>query len=54
MYIIFKPFNLYTEQIIREAGVMKGVTVGGANINNLRYAHDTNLLTCNEKISKTL
>ena len=28
---------------------MKGVTVGGANINNLRYADDTALLTCNEK-----
>ena len=28
---------------------MKGVTVGGANINNLRYADDTALLACNEK-----
>ena len=27
---------------------MKGVTVGGANINNLRYADDTALLACNE------
>ena len=42
-------FNLYTEQIFREVGVMKGVTVGGANINNLRYADDTALLACNEK-----
>ena len=42
-------FNLYTEQIFRELGVMKGVTVGGANINNLRYADATALLICNEK-----
>ena len=42
-------FNLYTEQILREVGVMKGVTVGGANINNLRYSDDTALLTSNEK-----
>ena len=28
---------------------MKGVAVGGDNINNLRYADDTALLTCNEK-----
>ena len=42
-------FNLYTEQIVIEVGVMKGVTVGGANINNLRYADDTALLACNEK-----
>ena len=42
-------FNLYTEQIFREVGVMKGVTVGGANISNLRYANDTALLACNEK-----
>ena len=28
---------------------MKGVTVGGININNLRYADDTVLPTCNEK-----
>ena len=28
---------------------MKRVTVGGVNINNLRYTDDTVLLTCNEK-----
>ena len=49
MCTIFKPFNLYKEQIFREVGVMKGSTVGGANINNLRYADDTTLLACNEK-----
>ena len=42
-------FNLYTEQIFREIGFLKGDTVGGANISNLRYADDTALLTCNEK-----
>ena len=42
-------FNLHTEQIFREVGVIKGVTVGGANINNLRFSNDTALLACNEK-----
>ena len=49
MCIILKPFNLYTEQIFREVEIMKRVTVGGVNINNLRYTDDTVLLTCNEK-----
>ena len=37
-------FNLYTEKIFREVGDMKGVNIGGVNINNLRYADDTVLL----------
>ena len=41
--------NLYIEQIFRDVGVMKGVTAGGANMKNLRYADDTALLTCNEE-----
>ena len=37
-------FNLYTEKIFREVEDMKGVMVGGININNLRYADDTALV----------
>ena len=37
-------FNLYTERVFREIDDMKGVNVGGVNINNLRYADDTVLL----------
>ena len=36
--------NLYTEKIFREVEDMKGVYIGGVNINNLRYADDTVLL----------
>ena len=37
-------FNLYTEKIFREVEDMKGVNIGGVNINNLKYADDTVLL----------
>ena len=37
-------FNLYTEKIFREVEDMKGVNIGGVNINNLSYANDTVLL----------
>ena len=37
-------FNLYTEKIFREVEDMKGVNIGGVNINNLRYADETVLL----------
>ena len=37
-------FNLYTEKIFREVEHMKGINIGGVNINNLRYADDTVLL----------
>ena len=37
-------FNLYTEKIFREVEDMKGVNIGGVNINNLRYADDIVLL----------
>ena len=42
-------FNLYTEKIFREIEDMEGVNVGGHNINNLRYADDTSLLTLEEQ-----
>ena len=37
-------FNLYTKKIFREMEDMKGVMVGGVNINKLRYADDTVLV----------
>lgn len=37
-------FNLYTEKIFRQVEDMKGIMVGGVNINNLRYADDTVLI----------
>ena len=42
-------FNLYTEFIFRELETMPGLTVGGRNINNLRYADDTVLLATDQQ-----
>ena len=38
-------FNLYTEKIFREVEDIKGINIRGVNINNLRYADDTVLLS---------
>lgn len=40
-------FSVYTELIFREFEDMKGVNIGGRNINNLRYADNTALLSDN-------
>ena len=40
-------FNLYAEYIMRNAGLEEaqaGIKTAGRNINNLRYADDTNLM----------
>ena len=40
-------FNLYTEYIMRNAGLdeaQTGIRTAGRNINNLRYADDTTLM----------
>ena len=45
-------FNLYTERIMRNAGLDEleaGIKTGRRNINNLRYADDTTLMAENEK-----
>ena len=45
-------FNLYAEYIVRNAGleeVQAGIKIAGRNINNLRYADDTNLMEENEE-----
>ena len=41
-------FNLYEEYIMRNAGreeAQAGIKIAGRNINNLRYADDTTLMT---------
>ena len=45
-------FNLYTEHIMRNAGLdelQAGIKIGRRNINNLRYAGDTTLMVEGEE-----
>ena len=56
---IFSPclFNLYSEYIMRNAGLEEaeaGIQIAGRNINNLRYADDTTLMTESEEEIKSL
>ena len=50
-------FNLYAEYITRIAGLdeaQAGIKIAGRNINNLRYADDTTLMTEREEELKSL
>ena len=50
-------FNLYTEYILRNAGLdeaQAGIKITRRNINNLRYADDTTLIAENEEKLKNL
>ena len=50
-------FNLYAEYIIRNAGLEEaqaGIKIAGRNINNLRYADDTTLMTESKEGLKSL
>ena len=50
-------FSLYAEYIIRNAGLEEtqaGIKIAGRNINNLRYAEDTNLMAESEEELKSL
>ena len=50
-------FNLYAEYIIRNAGLeaaQAGIKIARRNINNLRYADDTTLMTESEEELKGL
>ena len=50
-------FNLYTEYILRNAGLEEaqvGIKTAGRNINNLRYADDTTLMAESEEELKSL
>ena len=50
-------FDLYAEYIMRNAGLEEaqaGIKIAGRNINNLRYADDTTLMTESEEELKSL
>ena len=50
-------FNLYTEYIMRKAGLDEaeaGIKISGRNSNNLRYTDDTNLMAESEEELKSL
>ena len=50
-------FNLYAEYIMRNAGLQEtqaGIEISGRNINNLRYADDTNLMAESKEKPKSL
>ena len=50
-------FNLYAEYIMRNAGLEEaqaGIKAAGRNMNNLRYADDTTLMTESEEELKSL
>ena len=50
-------FHFYAEYIIRNAGLdeaQSGIKISRKNINNLRYADDTNLMAENEEELKSL
>ena len=49
--------NLYAEYIMRNAGLEEAqakIKIAGRNINNLRYADDTTLITEGEKLKSLL
>ena len=50
-------FNFYADYIMRNAGLEEaqaGIKIAGRNINNLRYAGDTTLMTKSEEELKSL
>ena len=50
-------FNLYVEYIMRNTGLEEaqaGIKIAGRNINNLRYADDTNLMAQSEELKSLL
>ena len=52
MYIVTLIFNLYTEYIMRNAGLAEaqaGIKIAGRNINNLRYTDDTTVMAESEQ-----
>lgn len=47
-------FNLYSEEIFDQTSDMKGLSIGGHNINNIRFADDTALLAESESMLQDL
>ena len=57
LYIVLCLFNLYTEYIMRNAGLdetQAGIKIARRNINNLRYTDDTTLMEESEEELKSL
>ena len=57
LYIITRLFNLYTEYIMRNAGLEEaqaGIKISGRNINNLRCADDTTLVAESKELKSLL
>ena len=57
LYIVTCLFNLNAEYIMRNAGLdeaQAGIKTARRNINNLRYADDTNLMAESEEELKNL
>ena len=57
LYIVTLLFNFYSEYIMRNAGLEEAqawIKIAGRNINKLRYADDTNLMTESEEELKSL
>ena len=57
MSFVTYMFSLYAEHIMRNAGLdelQAGLKIGRRNINNLRYAKDTTLMTESEEGLKSL
>ena len=57
LYIVILLFNLYTEYIMRNAGLEEtqaGIKNDGRNIKTLRYADDTTLMAESEEELKSL
>ena len=46
--------NLYAEYIMRNVGLDEAIKIAGRNINNLRYADDTTLMSEGEEELKSL
>ena len=57
LYVVTCLFNLYAEYIMRNARLdeaQAGIKIARRNINNLRYADDTTLMTESEEELKSL
>ena len=57
LYIVTLLINFYAEYILRNAGLdeaQAGIKIAGRNINNLRYADDTTLMTESKEELKRL
>ena len=57
MYIITCLFNVYAENIMRNAGLEEaeaGIKIARRNINNLRHADDTTLMAESEELKSLL